>query len=388
MILFWSSVAASVIAVLGCGYLLAAAILVARAARGHAPARPAVMPAVTILKPLHGEEPGLFENLASFRAQDYPAPVQIVFGVEGPDDGAVAVVERLRQVEASADLDLVVDARVHGLNRKVSNLINMAPRIRHDVIVIADSDMRVGPDYLARVMAALQEPAAGAVTCLYYGVPVTGIWACLCALGINAHFLPSVVVGLAIGLARPCFGSTLALRRATLDEIGGFAAFVECLADDYAMGEALRARGYTISVPAFAVAHMCGQASLWELWQHELRWARTIRSIDPVGYAGSIIAHPLPWALIAVLAGIASAALLPAIGMLVVAVAGRMVLLRQVERAYALPPQAYWLVPARDLLSFALFVLSFLGRDVSWKGHRYRMVAGGSWVGDRGSHRP
>src|SRR5262245_19061230 len=133
---------------------------------------------------------------------------------------------------------------------------------------------------------------------------------------------------------------------------------------------------------------MCTQTSLPELWRHELRWARTIRSIDPVGYAGSIVAHPSPWALIAVLLGAASTALVPAIGIALAAMACRMALLRQVEQAYALPRQAYWLVPVRDLLSFAQFGASFLGRDVSWKGRRYHMVAGGHWVADRGSHAP
>jgi ceramide glucosyltransferase len=196
------------------------------------------------------------------------------------------------------------------------------------------------------------------------------------------------VLGLALGRARPCFGSTVALRRRTLGEIGGFMAFVDCLADDYAVGAALRARGCTISIPPFAIAHMCTQTSLRELWRHELRWARTIRSIDPAGYAGSILAHPLPWALLAVLVGGASTALWPAIGIVLASIACRMALLQQVEQAYALPPQAYWLVPARDLLSFVLLVSSFLGRGVSWKGHRYRMVAGRRWMVDRGSHAP
>ena len=388
MILFWSSVTASLIAVTGCGFLIAATILVARAA--GSPARPhaLAMPAVTVLKPLHGDEPGLRDNLGSFCSQDYPGPIQVVFGVQDPDDGAVAVVEHLQKTQAARDLDLVIETKVHGLNRKVSNLVNMAPRIRHDVVVLADSDMRVDPDYLSRVTAALDEPGVGAVTCLYYGVPVAGVWSSLSALAINAHFLPGVVFGSALGLARPCFGSTLALRRQTLGEIGGFIAFVDCLADDYAMGAALRARGHTISIPSFAVAHICTEASARDFWRHELRWARTIKSIDPLGYAGSIAAHPLPWALIAALLGAGSTAFLPAIAIALASIGCRMTLLRQVERAYALPPQAYWLVPARDLLSFILFVVSFFGRDVSWKGHRYRMVAGGSWVSDRGSHAP
>ena len=388
MILFWSSVTASLIAVAGCGFLIAATIVVARAALSPARPRALAAPSVTVLKPLHGDEPGLLDNLGSFCSQDYPGPIQVVFGVQDPGDGAVAVVEHLQKTQAPRDLDLVIDAKVHGLNRKVSNLVNMAPRIRHDVVVLADSDMRVEPDYLSRVIAALDEPGVGAVTCLYYGVPVAGMWSSLSALAINAHFLPGVVFGLALGLARPCFGSTMALRRQTLGEIGGFIAFVDCLADDYAMGAALRARGHTISIPPFAIAHICTEASARDFWRHELRWARTIKSIDPLGYAGSILAHPLPWALIAALLGAGSTAFLPAIAIALASIGCRVALLRKVERAYALHPQAYWLVPARDLLSFILFVVSFFGRDVSWKGHRYRMVAGGSWVSDRGSHAP
>jgi ceramide glucosyltransferase len=152
------------------------------------------------------------------------------------------------------------------------------------------------------------------------------------------------------------------------------------------MGEALRAHGCKISIPSFAVAHICTQTSLRELWRQQLRWARTIRSIDPAGYAGSIVSHALPWALIAALLGAGSTALLPATGIAVVAIACRMALLRRVERTYVLPPQPYWLVPACDLLSFAVFVFSFLSWEVSWKGRRFRMVAGGAWVADRGAH--
>jgi ceramide glucosyltransferase len=375
MILFWSSIAASLAAALGCGYLMFVAILVGRFAREIAPTRPDVTPGVTILKPLHGAEPGLIENLASFCVQDYPGDVQIIFGVQDPSDQAVAVVERLRSVQGGRDIELVVDTKMHGSNRKVCNLVNMAPRIRNDVVVIADSDMRVDADYLSRVIAALERPGVDAVTCLYVGVAVTGIWARFSVLAINAHFLPSVVLGLALGRARPCFGSTVALRRATLDAIGGLAPFVDRLDDDYAIGQALRAHGYRIEIPPFALAHMCTPASAGELWRQELRWARTIRSIDPAGYAGSIVAHPFPLALIAIVLGAGSNALLAAIGLAVAAVACRMALLRQVEQAYDLPPQPYWLVPARDLLSFALFVVSFLGRDVHWKGRRYRAVA-------------
>jgi ceramide glucosyltransferase len=303
--------------------------------------------------------------------------------VQDPSDASVTVVKRLQNAWPTRDLDLVIETKVHGLNRKVSSLVNMASRIQQDVVVIADSDMRVNPGYLSQVVAALDQPDVSAVTCLYYGVPVAGIWSGFCALAINAHFLPGVVFGMALGLARPCFGSTLALRRQTLGEIGGFMPFVDRLADDYAMGEALRAGGGTISIPPFAIAHMCTQSSLRDFWRHELRWARTIKSIDPVGYACSIVAHPLPWALIATLLGAGSTTLLPAITVTVASIVCRVALLRQVERAYAVASQAYWLVPAGDLLSFILFVMSFFGRHVNWRGYRYLTV--GNWVTDRGS---
>ena len=384
MILFWSSVAASAVAVVGCAYLLMAAILLRSLARNRAAANPAVAPPVTFLRPLYGDEPGLFDNLRSFCVQDYRGDIQIVFGVQRPDDAAIATVERLRGALPGRDLELVIETKTHGLNRKVSSLVNMAPRIRHDVVVVADSDIRADPSHLSRVIAALEEPGVSAVTCLYYGVALTGIWARLGALFINAQFMPSVVVGVALGLARPCFGSTLAFRRATLVAIGGFQPFADCLADDYAMGQALRAQAGKVAIPPFAVAHVCTQASFGQLWRQQLRWARTIRSIDPVGYTGSVLGHPLPWALLAALVGAGSTAVLPATAVAVVAIACRMAVLRQVERTYAIPAQSYWLVPACDLLSFAVFVVSFLRWEVSWRGHRFRMEAG-AWTADRGT---
>jgi ceramide glucosyltransferase len=376
MILHWPAVTATLVAIVSCGYIVVAAIVVSLFARGRIPIRPAVTPGITILKPLYGDEPGLFDNLASFCNQNYQGDVQIICGVRDPNDRAIAVFKSLQNAYAGRDLDLVVDATLLGSNRKVSNLANMAARIRHDVVIVADSDMRVDPDYLSRVVAALEAPGVGAVTCLYYGVPATGIWGQLAALAINAHFLPSVVLGFRLGLARPCFGSTIALRRETLAEIGGFRAFADRLADDYAIGEALQCRGRNIAIPPFAIAHQCTQTSARELWKHELRWARTIRSIDPLGYAGSIVTHAFPWALIAAILDAGSSLFVLTLGMMLAAVASRIVLLRRVKRAYGLPPQEYWLVPVRDLLSFVVFIWSFLGRDVSWKGHRYRVFSG------------
>ena len=359
-------------AALGLVYLALALVLVFRLARLQT-ARSASYPSVTVLKPLHGAEAGLFESLSSFCAQDYPGPVQIVCGVQSAGDPAVTVVREVERAFPELQLDLVVDPRQHGSNRKVSNLINMAAEIRHDVVVLADSDMRVAPDYLRRLAGELARPGVGAVTCLYHGIPLGGVWSRLSALSIDTHFLPSIAVGLGLGLAKPCFGSTIALTTATLEEICGFRAVADDLADDYELGAAVRRLGLDVVVPPFAIGHVCAELSFGDLFRQELRWIRTIRQIEPAGHAGSILAHPLPLALLALC--LAPGALtLASCG---VAILARMALCLAVERSFGLRRHSYWLVPARDLLSFAVFVASFFGRDVSWRGHSYGVTPRG-----------
>jgi ceramide glucosyltransferase len=375
---FWISTACLAAASVGCLCLLLAIVLVGRFARRDRP-RLGGSPSVTILKPLHGDQPGLAENLASFCTQDYAGPVQVIFGVQDPRDAAIGAASGVIERWPEKDLELLVDGRRHGSNGKVSNLINTAERIRHDVVVLADSDMRVPPDYLTRVVAELQRPGVGGVTCLYHGLPSGGLWSGLSALAIDTHFLPNVVVGLGLGLARPCFGSTIALGRATLDEIGGFAAFADVLADDYAIGAALRARGHAVAIPPMTVAHVCDERSPGELVRHEIRWARTIRSVDPAGYAGLGLTHPLAFGLLGCLFGGGAGALV----IVIAALACRLVLCLRVERAFGLMPHPYWLLPVRDLFSFAIFVMSFFGAVVTWKGHDYRVLTNGNLVPDR-----
>ena len=168
---------------------------------------------VTILKPLHGDEPGLAASLEGFCTQDYPAPVQIIFGVRDGSDPAAGIVRQLIARHPKLDIHLVVSDRTYGSNLKISNLINMERLVSHPVIVIADSDITVAPDYLRVLMAALAPPGIGFVTCAYVGVPTRSAWSRLSAMAMNYHFLPSVAFGLRIGLAKPCFGPTIALRR-------------------------------------------------------------------------------------------------------------------------------------------------------------------------------
>jgi ceramide glucosyltransferase len=375
----WAAVTCYAAAVLGCFYALAAAWAARAFARPQtAPAKS--HPPVTILKPLHGTEPNLYVNLARFCAQDYPSPVQIVFGVADPADPAIAIVRNLIAAFPDCDLQLVVSARRHGSNRKVSNLINMAGQARHDVLVISDSDIIVTRDYLNGIAASLEGPGVGLVTCLYRGAAAAGPWARLAAAAIDYHFLPSALVGLKLGLAEPCFGSTIALRKKTLVAIGGFEAVVDQLADDYALGALVRRAGLSVAIPSMIVAHDCTQATALDFFRHELRWARTIRSVDPLGYAGLAITHAMPLALLGVLLG----GMTPAATIVITALACRFILQMEMDRAFHLSGDFYWMGPLRDMASFAMFVASFFGRGVEWRGHRYGVQADNTlaWYGE------
>ena len=365
------------VSLLGASYALFAAVAVRRF-MGAGAAGPQVAEAVTILKPLHGAEPGLFENLESFCLQDHGAPVQIVFGVHDEADPATKVVRALAAKYPALDMTLVADDSIHGSNGKVSNLINMLAAARHDTLVLADSDIAVGPRWLTQVTAALARPGVGVVTCLYTGEAAAGengLWSKLAAMGSSYDFLPNVVVGTSLGLAAPCFGSTNALRRETLEEIGGFAAFADCLADDYHIGRAVREAGYTLAMPALGVAHTAAEPSLSSLFRHEQRWRRTIHSLDPAGNAGSIVTFAFAFALVSALLLHFSVAGLAILG---VALAARLILKRSIDRAFGAQAGPIWLLPLRDLLSFAVFVNSLFGETVHWRGARFEVAPTGA----------
>jgi len=365
--------ALAALAFAGAAYMALAAALVGRYRMGDAPGL-AVFPPVTVLKPLYGPEPCLDENLAATLAQDYPGRVQTIFGVARGADPALAAVASARLCEPARAVDVVVDASRHGSNAKVGNLLNMAARARHGVIVMADSDMAVPPSHLSRVVAELQQPGVGAVTCLYRGRGDRGFWSKLAAAGISWQFLPGVVVGRALGLAEPCMGATIALNADTLHAIGGFGAFTDTLADDHAMGAAVRARGLAISAPAMLLAHGSAERDLGELARRELRANATVREIEPLGFVGSLIAHPLPLALLAVLAMGATSLSLSALAAALVA---RLGLVFAVDHAAGERTAPVFWLPMRDLLSFGLFVAAFFVRQVDWRGARLDILGGG-----------
>jgi len=360
-----------VLAVAGVGYSLLSLVAIGRFR--SLPQPQAVQPEpVSLLKPLHGSEPRLAANLATFLDQGWPAPIELVAGVRARADPAIAVAMALPQT-TDRIVRPVIDPTDHGANAKIGNLTNMAPTATHDLIILSDSDMSVPCDYLAKVAATLATPGVGAVSCLYRGRGDAGFLSVLAAAGSSYHFLPSVLVGLMLGKGEPCMGSTIALRRATLDAIGGFEAFADILADDHAIGAAVRARGLKVAMAPLLLIHASDEASLGALVRHELRWAATVRQLIPLPeYLATIVTYPVPLALLAV-----PFLPLPAAAGLGAALLARFVVWRRIDHWSGSPSAPMWLLPLRDTLSFVVFLGSLVVRSVDWRGQRLRMDTNG-----------
>jgi ceramide glucosyltransferase len=372
-LVFLLAVVCAAAAMFGVAYTLLAGVLMRRFFARSAD-QPTNFPAVTIVKPLHGAEWALLNNLSSFCHQDYPGPVQFLFGVHDAEDPALNTVRQLQHLNPEAHITVVADARLYGPNRKMSNILNMLPEAQHDVLVFADSDVSVGPDYLRSVMGELQQPGVGLVTCVYRGQPDPGFWPRLSAKATNYQFLPGVITGLALGMARPCFGQTIAMRRETLENIGGFAQFVHHLAEDHAIGEAVRRSGEKVVIPPFTVAHACVETSAAKLIAHELRWSRTIRTIDPLGHLGSALVHPFAFAIFAVLFSGAASWSWP---FALMALLARLALKVQSDHALRQSDRDLWLLPFWDIVSFSIFVASYFSTRVIWRGFSFKVDGDG-----------
>jgi ceramide glucosyltransferase len=345
------------------------------------PARPVqAQPPVTILKPLHGEEPQLYENLRSFCRQSYPH-YQIIFGARDERDPALEVARRL--VREFPDVDLCVVAggpAPRCANPKVENLQGMIGQAKHGLLVIVDSDIRVGADYLSAVAGAFSDPKVGAATCLYAGVPTGGTVTELGAAVVNEHFMPSVLVALMIEPLEYCFGATMAVRCDVLDGIGGLAALGKHLADDFMLGQLVSKAGYTVALCPHIARMTVADADLETLWLHHLRWQRTVLAARPRGFAGSLVTYVLPLAAISALLSRT-----PVAGAMLAAALTLRVMVHKESRKTFAPEVALspWLIPAADAFVFATWLGAFFARDVTWRGERFTIGTDGRLPGAR-----
>ena len=348
-------------------YLLALTAAVARLLTREA--RPAALPSLSILKPIHGHDPDFYHAIRSHAAQDYPE-FEILFGVRDPDEGASADIDRLAAEFPDRSIRLV-HIRRQAANGKVGVLTELAKLARSPILLVNDSDIFVAPGYLRQVAAPLADPHVGLVTCLYRARAESGPsrWE---AIGLETEFMPSVLVARLIGQSGFALGSTMVFRAEQIRQIGGFEAIEDYIADDYQLGARVAALGYKVALAKPVVETDLGGETWGEVWRHQLRWSRTIRVSRPGGYFGYVMTHATLWALVALATGswlIAATAI--AIRMVAGVLTSAVVL---GERRILLD---FWLIPARDFWGFAVWVGGLFGNTVQWRDKTLRLSRDG-----------
>jgi ceramide glucosyltransferase len=334
------------------------------------------LPPVSILKPLKGTDPEMYESFRSHCRQDYPE-YEIIFGVHDPDDPAIECVRQLQREFPDRGIQIVVCEKIWGANVKVSNLVEMLAVARYEHLVVNDSDIQVESDYLRRIFAPLADPQVGMITCLYRGVATSTLGSRLESLGISTDFCAGVLAarqlegGLRFGL-----GSTQAFRRSDLEKIGGFEAIMDYLADDYELGKRIAEAGLKVEVSDAVVETYLPAYSLREFLAHQLRWARGIRDSRAGGYFGLVFTFGLMWSCVLLLAAGAAnwaweiAGITLALRLAVALVVGKVVL----EDRWLLGQ--LWLLPFRDAVAVAIWIISFAGHTVNWRGDRFELKGG------------
>ena len=335
-------------------------------------------PAVTILKPICGSDDRTYENLASFCRQDYPN-YQIIFGIQNQSDSSITIIQKLIQDFPKIDIQAVVSDRIHGANLKVSNLANAAAQGKYDILLIADSDIFVEPDYLQQVIRPLSDPKVGVVTCAYRS-QAQGWISTFEALGVSTEFLPGVLVARQLEGMSFALGATIVIRQSVLEAIGGFAAVADYLEDDFQLGNLPAQAGYQVVLSNYVVSHVMPTATLADLLHHQTRWARGTRFARPSGYLGLIFTYGtissllFLWATGGSIDGWIVVGVTWAVRYIMAWLIGVIYLQDTVAKKWLL------LTPLRDLMSFGLWCYSFMGDTIEWRGRKLQLTKGGKLI--------
>ena len=333
-------------------------------------------PPISILKPLKGFDPEMYESFRSHCLQYYPGNYEIIFGVNDASDEAISAVERLRREFPDRNVSLLVCSDLLGTNRKVSNLVQMSALAKYGHIIINDSDIRVPPDYLQRVAAPFADPNVGMVTALYRAV-THDFWSTIEAVTISTDFAGGVLSAIVVeGGLHFALGSTLAISRTALDKIGGFQPLCDHLADDYELGNRTTAAGYHVELSDVVVETFLPAYSFSGMFQHQLRWARTIRDKRKGGYLGVLFTFGLVWAILAALLSVGAWWSLATLAL---------VALARITNAYILCTRVLhdrislrnlWLIPLRDAIGLLVWLGSYAGNTVHWRGEDFTLRDG------------
>ena len=329
-------------------------------------------PPISILKPIYGLDPEMYINLKSFCLQNYPK-YQIIFGLQDVNDEALPIVKKIIKELNDVDISFIINTERHGTNHKVSNLINMCPSIKYEFMLIADSDMHVNENYLSQVIKPFDDPNTGAITCLYFGSATKKITSMLNTMFINNWFLPSVLISKMIKPIEYCLGATMIVRRSILHKIGGFEALSNHLADDYMLGKLISNIGYKIHLSNCIVKNVVEESSFKNLILHELRWARTLRRVEPYGYALTFLTDSL---ILSIFAGtslymIGNSFVLFLFPIFITLIIRVYMYSKTNEVTDSGRVGKIWLIPLRDTLTFFIRILSYAGNSVEWRKNKF-----------------
>ncbi|HEX4541710.1 MAG TPA: bacteriohopanetetrol glucosamine biosynthesis glycosyltransferase HpnI [Candidatus Acidoferrum sp.] len=332
-------------------------------------------PPVSLLKPVRGVDFGSHENFASFCNQDYP-DYEILFAVNDASDPAIPLIQQIIAEFPRRQIRLLVGAEHLGANRKVNKLAKLAREAQHDTLVLTDGDVRVGPSYLREVVAPLQNYETGAVTSFYRAIAEENLFAQLEAVGAASDFFAGVLMARSTEGIRFALGASIATTKEWLAKMGGFEAIADTLADDYELGYRIAKAGGEVVLSRETVWTMYLGQTFRDFWDHQLRWARTVRLCRPLSYVGLLFTQGLPWALLAALvapAGWIAAVYLVAYLILRFAMAftvGVWGVRDEVLR------RKLWLVPVRDAIHFVVWLASFGSNRVRWGNVDYAVREG------------
>ncbi len=331
---------------------------------------------VTVMKPVKGMDEGSYENFASFCLQNYDAPVQLLFSLSDPDDPALSVIRRLIKNFPDHDISISINEKIHGLNYKISNLINAFPLVKNDIIIICDSDIRVENSFLNSVVSHFSDSTVGLVTSPYRTSKVYGISTAFEALAFTTEMVPNVVTALKLEGLSFALGAAMTFRRQALEDIGGLDALVDFLADDYQLGNKIYHAGWKLLLDDQFVESVLKPETLSNILSRQLRWARTMRVSRPIGYLASGITLPGLGILATLAAGSIPAALTSVAFLYLIRFSVATFFSRKCIEDKLLPAWL-WLLPFRDLLAFSSWLLAFTGNSVTWRGHRFKVLQNG-----------
>lgn len=343
---------------------------------------PAYTPPVSVLKPVHGSEPNLRENLESFFLQDYPN-FELIFCARSEDDAALQIARQLSEKYPVLKVRFVTSGEPPWTNAKLYSLEMMWKQAAHDLLVISDSDVRVSPDYLREIIKPFANPSVGMTTCIFRGLPAGGFWTDLEALGYSVEMTSGVVVADMLEGMKFALGPTMVVRRQCVRALNGFGFMDDYCADDYILGNRVAESGMEVVLSHHSIDHMVFHHSFLSSMRHQVRWMRSTRFSRPKGHLGTVLTYAMPFGVLGLIAGFASG--YTKLGITLVAAAFLNRVTQSVLAGYVVAEDRKalalaWLYPVRDLLGAFLWIGSYLSAKIDWRGEEYRLTTNGKML--------